>query len=254
MLLSVITVSYNSAETIKSTIDSILNQTFTSFEYIIIDGNSTDNTVEIIKNFEDEFIQKEIEFTWISEKDSGIYEAFNKGLNLSKGKWISFLGSDDCYLENAIETYHRAILETRKKIDLFYSNVDIFKGKSKIKSINGVWSWPILKKYMNIAHVGAFHNKDYFLTYGNFDESYKIAGDYELLLRAKDQLKSVKINQKTAVMTAGGVSNSQIKRVLKETFRAKTTTANINRFVCFYDYYLAMFKYYSRKIIYAFIR
>ena len=87
---SIITVSYNSEKTIKETIVSVLNQTETNFEYILIDGKSTDKTVEIIKSFENKFKEKEIAYQWISEKDTGIYNAFNKGIKLSKGTWISF--------------------------------------------------------------------------------------------------------------------------------------------------------------------
>ena len=102
-LVSIITVCFNSEKTIQKTIQSLLNQSVTGFEYILVDGKSKDSTIEIIKSFENKFKEKGISYKWISEKDTGIYNAFNKGINLSKGKWISFLGSDDIYLKTAIE-------------------------------------------------------------------------------------------------------------------------------------------------------
>ncbi|NCT10072.1 MAG: glycosyltransferase, partial [Flavobacteriia bacterium] len=113
VLLSVITVSLNSELTIEKTIQSVLNQNFTDFEYIIVDGKSTDNTLQIIKKYESQFHQKNIPFTWISESDTGIYNAWNKGLQLAKGDWISFLGSDDIYLEGVLAKYAKVVLSNK---------------------------------------------------------------------------------------------------------------------------------------------
>lgn len=250
MRMTVITASFNSEKTIKATIESVLFQNQENFEYIIIDGNSKDSTVNIIKSYESQFNQKNIAFKWISENDKGIYDAWNKGVNLSSGEWISFLGSDDYYLKNALDLYSKAISKN-KNLDLIYSSVKLVKGDKVIKIINGTWSWKKFKRYMNIAHVGAFHNKEYFKEYGLFDTSYKIAGDYEFLLRAKENLKALKINELTAIMNDGGLSNNQINKVLKETLRAKNKTAGLSKIVCYYDYSVAFIKYILRRMIYA---
>ena len=99
---TVITASFNSEKTIDKTIESLLNQNYTNFEYIIIDGNSKDSTLEIIKSFEQKFKEKNITYKFISEPDKGIYDAWNKGIKLSDGEWISFLGSDDYYTDNTV--------------------------------------------------------------------------------------------------------------------------------------------------------
>ena len=109
--LSVIVATYNSAKTLKRTLRSLIQQTNKKFELIIVDGNSSDETLEIIKSFEDTFLQNEIPFVYISEPDTGIYNAWNKGVKLSKGKWISFLGSDDEYIETAIENYYNQLIK-----------------------------------------------------------------------------------------------------------------------------------------------
>ena len=96
-MVSIITVSYNSRQTIEKTIESVLNQTYDDIEYIIIDGNSSDQTVNIIKSYEDSFIKKGYSYRWISENDDGIASAWNKGLKMAKGDIIALLNSDDWY-------------------------------------------------------------------------------------------------------------------------------------------------------------
>jgi glycosyltransferase involved in cell wall biosynthesis len=104
-LIRIITVSFNSGKTIRATIRSLLNQKCTNFEYIIIDGNSTDNTLEIIKSYENKFALKNVRYKYTSEPDNGIYNACNKGLNLINGNWVAFLGSDDYYSPEKLLQY-----------------------------------------------------------------------------------------------------------------------------------------------------
>ena len=249
-LFSIITVCFNSEATINDTIKSVLNQTERNFEYIIIDGNSTDTTVEIIKSFEKPFNEQEISYRWISEEDTGIYNAFNKGIKLSKGNWISFLGSDDIYLERAIKTYKEAIDNLSSEIDFIHANVQVERGKL----FSVPYDWKKFKHKMTIAHVGSFHNKKYFTTKGLFNESYKIAGDYELLLRAKQNLRTHWINELTVNMGSEGVSNFQIKKVYIEATRAKIETAKVNVIKAKMDYYLWMLKFQIKKILHAFTK
>ena len=244
MKFSIITASFNSEKTIIRTIESLLNQSYSDFEYIIIDGCSTDGTMEIIKSYEKRFKNKMIPFTWISEKDHGIYEAWNKGLNLAKGDWISFLGSDDYYVKNALEIYNSLLMNTNEsKIDWMYSNVEFIPKNKESKILDSIWKWKEFRRNIKItpAHVGSFHNREYFIKYGIYDTSYKIVGDYELLLRAKDKLKTIKAEKVTAIMSGDGVSNRNVKKALKETFLAKRKTAKVTFFLCFYDYYLSLF-------------
>lgn len=250
MLFSIITASYNSEKTITKTIESVISQTYTNLEYIIVDGASNDRTVKIIKSYEPILKEKGIIFKWITEKDCGIYDAWNKGLKLASGEWISFLGSDDYYLPCAVEDYYNAITKNNKvDYDLVYSNVKLVNGEKTIRIINGTWSWKQFKRFMNFAHVGAFHNVRYFKEYGLFDMSYRIVGDYELLLRAKKNLKTLKLDKITAIMEDGGISNKCVKKVFLETFLAKRTSAGVNYIIAKGDYYLAFFKYYTRKFL-----
>jgi len=248
--LTVIIATYNSERTLVNALNSLIKQTYSAFECIVIDGNSTDGTIEIIKNFEPIFNKKGIRFQWISEQDEGIYDAWNKGISLAKGDWISFLGSDDTYLPNALSEYAEGIAR-HPNYDLVYSNVRFVNGKKTVKVINGNWSWKTFRRYMNIAHVGSFSNRRYFEKYGLFDINYKICGDYEALLRVKDELKSYKIEHITAIMASGGTSTFDIKEAFKETLKAKNETAGVNIFICTLDYYWAFIKVYIKTVLYG---
>jgi len=245
---TIITVCLNAEATIKNTINSVLNQTIQNFEYIIIDGNSSDNTVKIIESFEEKVRSKISSYKWISEPDEGIYDGFNKGIEMATGDWISFIGADDIYVNNAIELYQNNF--PVEEVDFVYSNVEI----ANSNMINDTWNWPKFKRRMHIAHVGGFHNKKYFQKYGLFDTSYKIAGDYELLLRAGKNLKTHKVNETTVMMGNEGVSNTQIATVYRETTRAKMETAKVSSLLCQLDYIIWKFKYYVKKSIHALVR
>jgi glycosyltransferase involved in cell wall biosynthesis len=249
-MLSIITVTFNSERTLKTTIESVLNQSISGFEYILIDGSSSDTSIEIIKSYEVAFKKRNINYTWISEKDSGIYDAFNKGIRLAKGDWISFLGSDDYYLEDALELYNNQIEKQSIDLDFIHSIVKVENNKV----IRDKWEWKHFRKAMNIAHVGAFHNKNYFKKYGLYDTRYKIAGDYELLLRANNNLKTHWFGEVTAIMADGGISNSQIKNVYLETTKAKIESGKINYFISKLYYFKWMFKYKVKTILNAVIR
>lgn len=250
MKYTVITATFNSDKTVTETFNSILNQSYMGdIEYIVVDGCSTDQTVDIIKSYQEKFQLKGISFKWISEKDNGIYDAWNKGLNIATGDWISFLGSDDIYLKNALELYNETISNLEYPKDLVYSNVDVIKNNKTIRVINGLWSWKIFRRKMNIGHVGAFHNKEYFKIHGNYDADYKIAGDYELLLRAKENLKTAKVTSTTAKMAYGGISNKLIFKAFSESIKAKYQTGKLNILLCYLDFLKEYSIYFLKKVI-----
>ena len=247
-LFSIITATYNSDKTLETTIQSILSQNYKDFEFIIIDGKSNDNTLDIIKKYESIFKESGLKYQWISESDSGIYNAWNKGLKLVTGKWVAFLGSDDIYLDGALEKY-AGVVELNPQVDFIHSKVKLMsKGKAKF-IVSDKWNWNQFKRYMKIAHVGSFHNTAYFEKYGSYNEDYKIAGDYEMLLRAKNNLSTVFFDHFTAEMNDGGVSNNNVLRVFREVKKAKISTARIPKIVAFKDFYLSLIKYYTSKFV-----
>ena len=247
-ILSIITATYNNEKTLEETIQSVLDQDFTNFEYILVDGDSKDNTLNIIKKYEPVFQERKITYKWLSERDTGIYQAWNKGLRLANGHWIAFLGSDDTYTEGALKNY-AIMAERNPEVDFIHSIVKLINGSDVRHTFSEPWKWKNFKRYMKIAHVGAFHNKNYFEKYGVFNEEYKIAGDYELLLRAKSNLKTIFLNTLTAEMKDGGVSNDNVLAAFKEARKAKITTAQIPKSVAFFDFYFNLSKYYVSTAI-----
>lgn len=234
-LVSCVIASKNSQNNIKRAIESVKNQTYKNIEIIVVDGGSEDKTIEILENSDVDY--------WISEKDSGIYEALNKGIMLSCGEWIFFLGSDDFILPHSIEKYMRFLLELEKespdsqKIEiefasskmLILSELKFLNLKVKIEEIYGKeWKWYEFKRWMSVAHPGALHRRELFKKIGLFDTNYKIAGDYELLLRKKDKLKAVFLDEISVIMSGEGISRKKPLIGLTEAEKAKIKTAGIN--------------------------
>ncbi len=246
---SVITASFNSERTISKTIESLLNQTYTNFEYIIIDGNSKDATLDIIKSFESKFIEKNITYKFISEPDKGIYDAWNKGIKLAKGEWISFIGSDDYYLENALSLYSNEINKSSKNTNYISSRVIIIDNKgNSIKTIGKMFNWANLIKNMDIAQVGSFHKKDLFEHIGNFSTDYKIVGDLDFYIRSKNIIIPAFFNEVTAKMENNGVSN-QINKALSEALKVRLFYKYENKPKIYLNHFITFMKCYINLIV-----
>lgn len=244
---TIITPSFNSERTIGVTIASVLNQYFTDFEYIIIDGQSSDRTIEIIETFVPAFKDKKIHFKYISEKDNGIYEAWNKGIKLSKGTWISFLGSDDNYLPNALERYSFH-LKTGNDYNYISSKVELINNNKEILTILGEsFVWHKVTRNMKIAQVGSFHHKQLFKQIGLFNTSYKIVGDLEFYIRCKNYIKPFFFNEITAQMLNEGASN-QIYKALKEALDVKLKYKISSPLILYFDFIIILIKCYINKI------
>jgi len=169
--LSVITVVYNAVATLERTMLSVINQDFDSFEYIIIDGGSTDGTVEIIKKYQDK-----VSF-WLSESDEGIYDAMNKGTSISKGNWILFLNSGDLLLENVLNPLMNGI---NYNYSIIYGNIRIFhKGDYKIRYPKDISS---LHYTMPFCHQAVIVKKSLFVK-SEFKLNFKLASDFEFFLK-----------------------------------------------------------------------
>lgn len=201
-MVTVVIATFNASSGLQVTIDSLRRQTYSDFELIIIDGGSTDDTVDILKRNED-FIG-----SWISEKDKGIYDAWNKAVALAKGDWIGFLGAGDCYVENALEEYTSAIMLSASKINFISSRITFVNADG---GLLGEWGKPFrfteFKNYVSIAHIGALHSRVLFDQYGLFSTEYKSAADYEFLMRCGQYIRPGFVNKILAKMLYGGISN-----------------------------------------------
>lgn len=174
-LCSIVTVSFNSERTIAKTIESVLNQTYKNIEYIVIDGNSSDRTMEIVRNYEPLF---EGRMKWVSEPDQGIYDAMNKGIYMASGELIGIINSDDYYENSAVEDMVKAMSDAPYQI--IYGAIRTLKdGKEKCISIN---SHIFLKECM-IGHPACFITKQLYDELGVYDTQFISAADYDFMLR-----------------------------------------------------------------------
>tara|TARA_B100000787_G_scaffold153966_1_gene128512 strand:+ start:42653 stop:43405 length:753 start_codon:yes stop_codon:yes gene_type:complete len=214
--ISIITVAFNSEKVIKSTIESVLNQTFKGLEYIIIDGNSTDKTIDIVKSYELKFKEKNISFKWISEPDKGIYDAMNKGILLSKGQWCNFMNTGDFFLSK--ETLN----EVFNSGDDF-SNIALLYG-SKVYENKTIDPLPLKAlTYGSIMgnHQSMFFNKHLLKEELFYDLRYPIYGDYELVNRIFlnfGKLRFHKVDLSIANYLGGGISATPTFQKRKDKF------------------------------------
>jgi glycosyltransferase involved in cell wall biosynthesis len=242
---SIITASYNSEKTISDTIDSVLNLDFQDFEYIIIDGNSSDNTLEIIQSFVPKFEAKGVSYRFISEKDKGIYDAWNKGIQLSSGEWISFLGSDDSYLPDALQLYFTEI-NKNEKINYISSRVNLTNEEGKILSVFGKkYNWKNVISDIDTAQVGSFHKRELFDKVGLFSNEYKIVGDLDFYIRCRDSINPGYFKSITANMQNGGVSNN-VYVALKEALEVKLKYGYTPIYLTYYKFYSSLIKCYIK--------
>lgn len=215
---SIVIATFNAAEHLQKTLDSVKNQCFKNFELIIIDGNSSDTTVDIIK------ANDEMSIRWVSEQDTGLYDAWNKAIKRSNGTWITFLGAGDILYPDALLSYSSHIETLAETPDYISAKIRRIDEKGRFISVLGeAWSWAQFKNSMTVAHVGSLHHQRLFSEIGLFDSSnYKICADYELLLRKKSKLKTSFLDKLMGEMPNGGVSFSV--KALKESAKAKYKT------------------------------
>jgi glycosyltransferase involved in cell wall biosynthesis len=243
-LISIIVATYNSGNVLKDCIESVINQAYKQYELIIIDGGSTDSTLQIIDDYK-EFITH-----WVHEKDKGIYDAWNKGVKISAGDWITFIGSDDTLYPTALADYVFFINSGDLTDYQFVSSKMhlVTQQKKIIKTLGRPWSWEKSRLENGIAHPGSIHHKSIFEQFGLFDINYKICGDYELLLRPGREIKAAFMSKITVRMAQGGISGNGLK-LFKEHYHAVTTTGELNKFYATFFFILQLCKYYTKSIL-----
>lgn len=208
MKISIITVCFNSSETIEKTFQSVQKQVYNNIEYIVIDGNSKDGTIKIIENY------KEIISKYISEKDKGLYDAMNKGIALATGDIIGVLNSDDIFTDNyVLENIAKFHLEN--SIDASVGNITQFNKNEKVvrKYSAKKWCPDKLKIGFMPAHPAIFFKRDLFDKYGNYKLDFISGADYELITRffLRNKITWKFSNITTTSMLIGGISSSGYK-------------------------------------------
>jgi glycosyltransferase involved in cell wall biosynthesis len=229
----------------------VISQTYPNVEYIIIDGGSTDGTLDIIKKYEDY-----IDY-WVSEPDEGIYDAMNKGIDLTTGQWINFMNAGDKFFnDNTIFFIYQNVKSLNSNYDIVYGKVGIMNEKGEIDMIYGLNekdSLKKLKKYMSIPHQSTFYKLGFFKKFGKYDNNFKLAADYEILLRNYRNFQMKFLDSILSLMLSNGISQRQFARVFKEFTRAKLKNKDKIELtsVEIYFYYLIMI---IKRIIKIFLK
>lgn len=216
MKFTIITVTYNSASTLCDAISSVLSQSYCDIEYIVIDGFSQDNTIEMIKCYESKFNGR---LKWLSEKDNGLYDAMNKGFRMATGDIIGILNSDDLLAEvTAIEKVVDCF-KSHKNIDGVYADLYYVSQYDTSKIVRHWISGKqrSFKRGWHPAHPTFYVKREVYQKYGLFDLSFKFAADFELMLRLieKKHIKLVYLPEPLVRMRLGGITSKNISNIIK---------------------------------------
>lgn len=210
--LSIITIVYNNVRDIERTMLSVLNQTYSNIEYIVVDGASTDGTLEIIQRYQDRLSKV------VSEKDAGIYDAMNKGLALASGDYVLFMNSgDELFASDTVEK----VFATAPDADIYYGETEMYNeawqsiGKRR-HSVPEKFTWKSFRFGMTISHQAIYIRRSLTAPY---DRQYQLSADIDWILTAAKKAKtSVKVSGYVAKYLVGGMSKKRHQQSLKERF------------------------------------
>jgi len=234
--LSIITVSLNSAEYIEETILSVLNQDYPDFEYIIIDGGSTDGTLDIIEKYKQQLTY------FCSEPDNGLYDAMNKGIKRATGDIVGIINSDDYYFPGTFSTVNKAFKGKSLDSHIFWGDVE-YEIKGTVKGFR-----PQKTKIGAFApHPSMFCPRKIYERIGLYDTSFRLLGDYDFMYRAinKNKINPIYVPVPIAFFREGGLADSNIKRCLKDELTVKLKYGQ-SIFLAYPVYWLKLFKNYKR--------
>jgi glycosyltransferase involved in cell wall biosynthesis len=251
MKISIVTVCYNSEKTIKHCIESVLAQSHDEIEHIIIDGKSTDNTLDIIKEYSGGNIH------YVSEKDSGIYDAMNKGIKLATGDLVGILNSDDFYASPDILTAVVNTFTSNIELEAVIGDVSYINPKNHNKTVRYYssknFNTSMFKFGFMPPHASFFTKKKHFDQFGYYKTDYEIAADFELILRffKKHNLNYKRLCLNMVYMRTGGISTNSYKSNVilnREIVRAcKENNVYSNIFMVYLKYFFKIFQYIRLK-------
>jgi len=219
--VSVVVAVRNGAATLGRCIDSVAAQDYPNRELIVMDGASTDGSVEIIRRNAHKITH------WQSKPDRGISHAWNKALAVATGEWISFLGADDYFAqETSLRRLVAAGLES--PWDIVCSRVALVDDDGTFQRIIGEpWDWKRMKRFQRTAHHGMLHRRSLFRKYGEFSEEFTIAGDYEWLLRVGRDVRAAFVDEPLVCAGSAGLSRAQLRDAFKQSWKAQARHTEI---------------------------
>lgn len=228
--LSIIVATRNAVRTFERCVLSITGQAFTDWELLVADGASTDGTIELIRDAKSQITW------WQSQKDGGIYEAWNKALANACGEYVAFLGADDAWharstLQSIFD--HIGICE----YDLITGRgILVDRSGRRYHEFGNAWNYHKLMRRITICHPGALHRRDLFQRFGTFDTNYRISADYDFLLRLPVNLRSLHLNATLVDVADDGISRGRRWLMLRESYRAQANCSRIGHMRAAFNY------------------
>jgi glycosyltransferase len=215
MKISIITITYNSEKTLRDTIESVLNQSYKDIEYVVVDGKSKDSTCDIVRSYGNRIS------TFVSEKDNGLYDALNKGIRLATGDVVGFLHSDDIFASTeTIKMIAEAF--TKFKVDSVYGDL-VYVDQNDTDKIIRFWRSRKFSRTRALTgwmppHPTFYVKREVYTKYGGFNTTFRIAADYESILRflVRFKVSTFYIPLVLIRMRLGGESNKSIKNVIRK--------------------------------------
>lgn len=233
--LTIILATLNAGATIERCLQSVADQSYQNYELIIQDGVSCDDTLKKVERFTS-LIDMNVE----SSRDGGIYGAWNKALARARGEWVMFIGADDYFPSDCTLADLLAFASGEEADLITVRNAEVDDGCKVIRVYGEPWVWDRFRRFMSICHVGLLHRKSLFDCHGRFDEQFRIAGDYEFLMRIGKQITAVDYDKVVACCGNEGVSHRRLVRAFSEAiwlqYRYKSTCVVISaiRYGLFY--------------------
>lgn len=246
--ISIITIVLNQKDLIEQTIKSVIEQEDVDIEYIVIDGGSTDGTVEIIKSYS-QYINY-----FVSEPDGGIYQAINKGISFATKPLVGLIHCGDFYEKNVLKIVYNEYLKT--KADIIYGNIDIREEVgNNLLSHFPIADHLLLRNKMSIFHPSSFISLETYQKFGLYDVSYRLAADYDYLLKLfVNGCHFAYLPEVIAVFNAEGLSSKGFKLSLKENTEIRTKyNGRLNGFIYFFKKAVTNFYFSSRKQLITFL-
>jgi glycosyltransferase involved in cell wall biosynthesis len=247
-LLTIITSNLNSGKQLHKTLSALQKYKPSSVEYIVIDGGSTDSSFDTIGNF------SEVIDSFVCEPDRGIYDAWNKGVALATGSYICFLGAGDFFEDGALSDILGCVARN--------PTLDFVSGRAMIvddynlpiRLVGRPWEWKTFRRHSVVAHPGSLHSRRLFDKYGLYNADYRIAGDYEFLLRSGKYLQAKFLDRTIVRMLEGGISQTSNSGP-REELDAKIKNHAVPSLVAYIDLCVALIKQWGRhKVALLFTR
>ncbi len=217
--LSLVVATWNCASQLEQLLSSLAEQSWDNWQLVLLDNASTDGTAELVEDVRARWAGAH-RLVWSSEPDGGIYDAWNRGLALAQGHYLSFIGADDTFVDRG--SLERLAALTATGADLITARNAYYAADGRFLRVWGSgWTWRRMRQSMTIAHPGLLVRRELFTRFGPYDPSYRICGDYDWFLRLPPDLRTVHSSDPILKVVQAGVSHTRIAQVYAETFRAQ---------------------------------